>query len=154
MDKRWSAQISSNTKRTLNIETSASVDSARICGRHFITGRPCCLLCLFHFEIGFASSRLTRNNLHWLFIVVSKGGATVWTGVDMSNPLSLGQYSFLSKNDTKHLQYTFGQSILPLFHPTFSGLAPPLAVRYVKLVDSFARLQLVPQSELSNENIA
>ena len=34
-----------------------------------------------------------------------KGGATGWTGVDMSTPLSSGQYSFLSKNDIKIVMY-------------------------------------------------
>ena len=46
--------------------------------------------------------------------------------MDMSTPLSSSRYSFLSKNDIKIVRYTFWQSILSLFHPTFSGLTPPL----------------------------
>ena len=49
-----------------------------------------------------------------------------WTGVHMSTPLSSGRYSFLSKNDIKIVKYTLWPSILSLFHPAFSGVAPTL----------------------------
>ena len=61
-----------------------------------------------------------------------KGGATGLIGVDMSTPLSSGRYSFSSKNDLKIVRYTFWPSILSLCHPTFSGLAPPLAMIFQK----------------------
>ena len=64
-----------------------------------------------------------------------KDGATGWTGVDTSTPLSSGRYSFLSKNDIKIVRYTFWPSILSLFHPTFCGLAPPLLL--FKIVKNF-----------------
>ena len=41
----------------------------------------------------------------------NKGGATGWTGVEMSTPLSLGRYSFVSKNNVKIVRYTFWQLI-------------------------------------------
>ena len=36
----------------------------------------------------------------------SKGGATGWTGVDMSTSLSSGQHLFQGKNDIKNIRYT------------------------------------------------
>ena len=35
------------------------------------------------------------------------GGAMGWTGVDMPTPLCSGWYLFVSKNDIKHIRYTF-----------------------------------------------
>ena len=35
--------------------------------------------------------------------MVLKGGTTEWTGVDMSTPLSLGQYLFLSKSNINNI---------------------------------------------------
>ena len=58
-------------------------------------------------------------------IDAAKGGATGWTGVEVSTPLSYGRYSFLSSNYIEIIRYTFWSSMLSLFHPTFSGLAAP-----------------------------
>ena len=60
----------------------------------------------------------------WLTRAAPRGGLG-WT---CPPPLSSGRYSFLSKNDIEIARYTFWPSILSLFHPTFSGLAPPLLV--------------------------
>ena len=74
-------------------------------------------------EVGFAIEQTSAR-----IIELCKGGATGWTGVDMSTPLSSGRYSFLRKNDIKNVRYTFWQSILSFVHPTFLGLAPPLGL--------------------------
>ena len=50
---------------------------------------------------------VTDFNLILQTTASDKGGATGWTGVDMSTPLSSGRYSFLSKNDIKIVRYTF-----------------------------------------------
>ena len=68
----------------------------------------------------------------------NKGGATGWTGMDMSTPLSSGRYSFLSKIDIKIVRYTFWPSIPSLFHPIFSRLAPPLIGNNYVAMCSFA----------------
>ena len=72
--------------------------------------------------------------------------ATGWTGVDMSTPLSSGRYSFLSKNDIKVVWYTFWTSILSLFHPTFSGLAPLLGLSISRIVRAKSRSSIGSKS--------
>ena len=64
---------------------------------------------------------------HTLLTVPSttKGGATGWTGVDMSTPLSSGRYSFLGKNDIKIIRYTFWHRFYLFSTPLFLGWCRP-----------------------------
>ena len=80
-----------NQPRTLfRFETDSSVGAERALKQMKIS-------------FGFGSDGIASHFLKIAFTVISKCGATRWTGVDMSTPLSSGRYLFLSKNDIKTL---------------------------------------------------